>query len=110
MVREHAYALTVKAHEASDRQHQRVRSFRSQLVGLIAFLVALAVAAIVLVPSLDASRAKGLLPTPPGLDTGATVMFPMAMGAVGALLSAVPSLVQTPRSRWCLTLCVPRRR
>lgn len=93
-----AIALDVvrASHEASDRQHRQLRSFRNQLLGLSVVLVALG--AILLV--VQSAMEQDLIPVPQGLGMSATGMLAVVMffGCVGALFSAVPSLAAMPET------------
>lgn len=96
LIRGQVYNLTVAAHEARDAQFQLLRTFRNQLVALTWILTTLAVLAVLAAALAPPTVVEGLLPAPPGLTDWGAVLFAMAMGCIGALFSAVPSLAQAP--------------
>jgi hypothetical protein len=89
------------SHDLSDAQHQRVRSYRNQLMGVSAVLVLLAGALLLGLHLTSPDGVVGhLVPVPESfrLGTAPTVALVMFFGALGALFSAVPSLAQAPES------------
>lgn len=95
-IKEVSQAVTVRAHEASTRDHQRQRSFRNQLRGLTAVLLGLAAGSVLALLAVGPDGPTDLLPAPAALDPWLAVALAMGLGSIGALFSAVPSLAQKP--------------
>lgn len=81
------------AHDASDRMHRELRSFRNQLLVLSMVLIFMALVASLSAFLLEPDK---LLPAPKDVTQGWAVAVTIASGAIGALFSAIPSLAQIP--------------
>ena len=92
-IRAAALEVLREVHEVSDRQHQTQRQFRNTLRVLTITLtlggVALAAMAMVM-PTFP----LGVIGVPKNITGGDWLPIAMAAGAIGALISAVPSLAQ----------------
>jgi hypothetical protein len=84
------------AHETTDKEHRRIRSFRNQLLGLSTVLILLAAILVLGQNLLDVA----LVPPPNDATLSATSLLALIMffGSVGALFSAVPSLATLPET------------
>ena len=86
------YEVLVASHEAADRKHRELRSFRNGLRILVLLLLILA---LTLLAGVGFWGWK-LLPTPSEMTPLSLVSIALFFGALGALFSAIPSLAQVP--------------
>jgi hypothetical protein len=96
-IRELTVRLNGMAHDLSDKEHREQRKFQNQLRFLTVCLAALTagiVGALWAVPTLLVD----LLPAPPGMSMGVAALVAVVCGAIGALISAIPSLSTYPDS------------
>ena len=94
-IRRVAHAVAVASHEVSDREHRDQREFRNRLrlVVIVLGLLALVLGVIALMRPMPG----GWVPVPGGVTSqGHAIAGALALGAMGALFSAVPSLSQMP--------------
>lgn len=94
-IRRLAHAVAVASHEVSDREHRDQREFRNRLrlVVIVLGILALVLGVIALVRPMPG----GWVPVPGGVTSqGHAIAGALALGAMGALFSAVPSLSQMP--------------
>lgn len=90
-----AHSVAVASHDVSDRQHRDQREFRNRLRLLV---MSLAVLSFVLaVAALFRPMPEGWVPTPQGATSqGHAIAGALALGAIGALFSAIPALSEMP--------------
>jgi hypothetical protein len=96
-VRELTAQVSALAHDVSDAQHREQRKFQNLLRLLSAVVIAVAVVLVVLVAVVP-GFGVGLLPAPSALAPVSAALLALVFGAIGALLSAIPSLTTFPGS------------